>query len=52
MGGVEEVNKAVAAAKSAFDSFALTTKEERIAILEAIIAKYAERLGDGAAVIS
>ena len=52
MGGVEDVNKAVAAAKSAFDSFALTTKEERIAILEAIIAKYAERLGDVAAVIS
>ena len=52
MGGVEDVNKAVAAAKSAFDSFALTTKEERIAILEAIIAKYSERLGDVAAVIS
>ena len=52
MGGVEDVNKAVAAAKAAFDSFALTTKEERIAILEAIIAKYAERLGDVAAVIS
>ena len=52
MGGVEDINKAVAAAKAAFDSFSLTTKEERIAILEAIIAKYAERLGDVAAVIS
>ena len=52
MGGVEDVNKAVAAAKSAFDSFSQTTKEERIALLEAIIAKYSERLGDIAAVIS
>ena len=52
MGGVEDVNKAVAAAKVAFDSFSQTTKEERIALLEAIIAKYSERLGDVAAVIS
>ncbi len=52
MGGVEDVNKAVAAAKAAFDSFSQTTKEERIALLEAIIAKYSERLGDVAAVIS
>ncbi len=52
MGGVEDINKAVAAAKTAFDSFSQTTKEERIALLEAIIAKYSERLGDVAAVIS
>ncbi len=52
MGGVEDVNKAVAAAKAAFDSFSQTTKEERIALLEVIIAKYSERLEDVAAVIS
>jgi aldehyde dehydrogenase (NAD+) len=52
MGGAEDVNKAVAAAKEAFETFSQTTKEERIALLEAVIAKYAERMGDIAAVIS
>ena len=52
MGGAEDVNKAVAAAKKAFETFSQTTKEERIALLEAVIAKYAERMSDIAAVIS
>ena len=52
MGGVADVDSAVAAAKAAFETFSQTTKEERIALLEAVIAKYAERMGDIAAVIS
>ncbi|MEM7098211.1 MAG: aldehyde dehydrogenase family protein [Pseudomonadota bacterium] len=52
MGGEADVNAAVAAAKTAFETFSKTTKEERIALLEAIIAKYSERLGEIAGVIS
>ncbi len=52
MGGSEDVNKAVAAAKAAFETFSQTTKEERMALLENIIAKYAERMNDVAGVIS
>ena len=52
MGGLADVDAAVAAAKAAFETFSQTTKEERIALLEAVIAKYAERMGDIAAVIS
>ena len=49
MGGAADVDKAVAAAKAAFETFSQTTREERIAILEAVIAKYSERMGDVAA---
>lgn len=52
MGGVEDVNRAVAAARAAFESYSQTTREERIALLEAIIATYSERLGEVAATIS
>ena len=52
MGGAADVDKAVAAAKAAFETFSQTTKEERIALLEAIVAKYVERMGDVAAAIS
>ena len=52
MGGEADVNAAVAAAKAAFETYSQTTKEERIALLEAIIAKYAERMGDVANAIS
>ena len=52
MGGAADVDKAVAAAKAAFETFSQTTREERIAILEAVIAKYSERMGDVAAAIS
>ena len=52
MGGQRDVDDAVAAAKAAFESFSQTTKEERIALLEAIIAKFGERLGDIAGAIS
>ena len=52
MGGVADVDKAVAAAKAAFETFSQTTKEERIALLEAVIAKYAEKMPEIAGVIS
>ncbi len=46
MGGVEDVNRAVAAARAAFDSFSQTTKEERLELLRRIIEAYKARLGD------
>lgn len=46
MGGVEDVNRAVAAARAAFDSFSQTTKEERLELLGRIIEAYKARLGD------
>ncbi len=46
LGNEADVNKAVAAAKEAFESFSQTSKDDRVAILEAIVgayqAKYAE----------
>jgi aldehyde dehydrogenase (NAD+) len=52
MGGAEDVNRAVAAAKTAFQSYSQTTREERVALLEKIIAAYAARLPEVAATIS
>ena len=52
MGGQADVDNAVAAAMAAFDSFAATTREERVALLEKIIAKFQERMGDIASAIS
>ena len=52
MGGQADVDSAVAAAKGAFDSFAATTREERVALLEKIIEKFQERMGDIASAIS
>ena len=52
MGGVADVDAAVAAAKAAFETFSQTTKEERIALLEAIIAAYGARMEEVAAVIT
>jgi len=46
MGGKADVDKAVAAAKAAFETFSQTTVEERIALLGRIIAAYQERMGD------
>ena len=36
LGGVEDVNAAVAAARAAFESYSRTSREERIALLERI----------------
>ena len=52
LGGPADVDKAVAAAKAAFETFSQTTREERVALLEQIIATYSARMGEVAAVIS
>jgi len=52
MGGADDVDAAVAAAKDAFESYSLTTKQERLDLLDSIIAVYGRRLEDLADVIS
>jgi aldehyde dehydrogenase (NAD+) len=52
MGGAEDVDVAVAAAKAAFETFSLTTKEERLDLLDRIIAVYSGRLDELADIIS
>lgn len=52
LGGKADVDKAVAAAKAAFPTWSQTSREERIAYLEAIIAGYQNRLEDLATAIS
>lgn len=46
MGDKNDVDKAVAAAKHAFQSFSKTSVEERIALLESILAAYQARQAD------
>ena len=52
MGGVEDVDRAVAAAVAAFETYSQTTREERVALLSAIVDVYKNRLGEVAAQIS
>lgn len=52
LGSPEDVDVAVKAARRAFDSFADTSKEERVALLENIIAVYRRRIEDVARAIS
>ena len=52
MGGVADVNRAVAAARTAFESYSKTTLDERIALIDRIIDAYEERLDDFSAVIA
>ena len=52
LGTAEDVNKAVAAAKQAFESYSQTTREERIALIEKIIAVYQGRQAEIASAIS
>ncbi len=52
MGGSVDVDAAVAAAKNAFISYSQTTREERIELLEKIIAAYSARMGEVATAIS
>ncbi|MBV5270756.1 MAG: aldehyde dehydrogenase family protein, partial [Afipia sp.] len=47
-----DVDKAVAAARRAFETFSQTTREERVALLEKIIAVYKTRMKDVGAAIS
>ena len=52
LGSKADVDRAVAAARRAFDGFAATSREERIALLERVIEAYKKRLGELAEAIS
>jgi aldehyde dehydrogenase (NAD+) len=52
LGSAADVDKAVAAAEAAFPAWSQTTREERIAVLERIVAGYSARLGEMAEAIS
>jgi aldehyde dehydrogenase (NAD+) len=46
LGSKADVDKAVAAARRAFESFSRTSKEERLALLQKIVEVYQKRYGD------
>ena len=52
MGGAEDVDRAVKAACQAFETFSLTSVDERIALLEKIVAGYQARYDEFAVTIS
>ncbi len=52
LGGAADVNKAVAAAKRAFETYSRTSLAERAALLDKIIAIFQKRMGDVAQAIS
>jgi len=52
MGSAADVDRAVAAAKKAFASFSLTSREDRIELLQNIMAEYQKRYADIAAAIT
>ena len=52
LGSKKDVDKAVAAARKAFETFSKTSREERIALLQKIIAAYQKRYGEIAETIS
>lgn len=52
MGAAEDVDAAVMAARRAFESWSQTSREERIDVLERIIAEYQKRHADMAAAIT
>jgi aldehyde dehydrogenase (NAD+) len=52
LGTIADVDTAVAAARRAFDAFSTTKREERIALLERVIAAYESRMEDIAQAIS
>ncbi|MGE0384668.1 MAG: aldehyde dehydrogenase family protein [Gammaproteobacteria bacterium] len=51
LGGAADVDRAVKAARTAFATFGRTTREQRLALLEAIIAEYKKRIDEMAQVI-
>jgi len=51
-GSAADVDKAVAAARAAFETFSRTSREERIDLLERILAEYQKRFGDIAQAIT
>ncbi|MBQ1500599.1 MAG: aldehyde dehydrogenase family protein [Sphingomonas sp.] len=52
LGSAADVDRAVAAARKAFESFSRTSVDERVALIEAILAEYKARAGDMAEAIS
>lgn len=52
LGSAADVDRAVQAAKAAFQTFAHTSREERLALFERIIAEYQKRMGDLALAIT
>ena len=52
LGSAADVDKAVAAARAAFDGFAASSREERVALLERVIQVYTSRMKDIGAAIS
>ncbi|MCH2354985.1 MAG: aldehyde dehydrogenase family protein, partial [Pseudomonadales bacterium] len=52
MGGLADVDRAVEAAAAAFESFSQSSKEDRVALLERIIAAYMGRMDEVATAIS
>ncbi|MEQ8516820.1 MAG: aldehyde dehydrogenase family protein [Chromatocurvus sp.] len=52
LGGEADVNRAVAAARKAFDSYSQTSRQERVELLESCAAVYKKRYKDIAAAIS
>jgi aldehyde dehydrogenase (NAD+) len=52
LGDAADVDRAVAAAKRAFPAWSRTTREERIALMERIIAEYEKRSADLAAAVT
>ena len=52
LGDADDVERAVAAARRAFDSFAQTSRDERLALLDRIIEVYSSRMDDLSAAIT
>lgn len=52
LGNAEDVDRAVKAAKKAFETFSQTTREERIALLEKILEAYKKRMPELAKAVS
>lgn len=52
LGSAEDVDRAVKAARKAFETWSETTREERIAVLERVIAEYNKRVGEVADAIT
>src|SRR5471032_1188148 len=51
-GSAADVDKAVKAARKAFETYSLTSREERIDLLQRILAEYQKRFGDMANAIT
>ena len=52
MGSKEDLDRAVAAAKKAFETFQYTTREERIGMLERLLEAYKGKMGEIASTVS